>query len=49
MISVPKKNIYSVLSVMDGAGLEVIDITISGLADHYQVRTKKTDNSLYKN
>ncbi len=46
MISVPKKNIYSVLSVMDGAGLEVVDITISGLADYYQVKTKKTDNNI---
>ena len=43
MISVPKKNIYSVLSVMDGAGLDVQDITINGLADYYQVRNVKTD------
>ena len=46
MISVPKKNIYSVLSVMSGAGLEVEDITISGLADYAQVRTKKLDNKV---
>ena len=46
MISVPKKNIYSVTSVLAAAGLDVVDITISGLADYYQVRTKKTDNSL---
>ena len=46
MISVPKKNIYSVVSVLSAAGLEVVDITISGLADYYQVRNKKTDNKL---
>lgn len=46
MISVPKKNIYSVLSVLSAANLDVIDITISGLADYYQVRNKKTDNNL---
>ena len=46
MISVPKKNIYSVLSVMNGAGLDVVDITISGLADYYQVRNEKTDNGI---
>ena len=46
MISVPKKNIYSVISVLSAAGLEVIDITISGLADYYQVRNKKTDNKI---
>ena len=46
MISVPKKNIYSVISVLEAAGLEVIDITISGLADYYQVKSKKTDKKL---
>ncbi len=43
MISVPKKNIYSVISVMEAAGLDVVDITISGLADYYQVRNEKID------
>ena len=46
MISVPKKNIYSVLSVMSAAGLEVVDITISGLADYYQVKTKSTESKI---
>ena len=46
MITVPKKNVYSVVGVLDAAGLEVIDITISGLADYYQVRSKKTDKQL---
>lgn len=46
MISVPKKNIYSVLSVITGAGIEVEDITISGLADYAQVRNSKLDNKV---
>ncbi len=46
MTSVPKKNIYSVVSVLEAAGLEVVDITISGLADYYQVRTNKTDKQV---
>ena len=46
MISVPKKNIYSVLGVLSSCGLNVIDITISGLADYYQVGNKKTDSKL---
>jgi cell division protein FtsA len=46
MISVPKKNIYSVIGILSGAGLEVIDITISGLADYYQVRNKKLDKKV---
>ena len=46
MTSVPKKNIYSVVSVLEAAGLEVVDITISGLADYYQVRTNKTNKQV---
>ena len=43
---VPKKNIYSVISVLSGAGLDVVDITVSGLADYYQVRTPKLDKKI---
>ena len=43
MISTPKKNIYSVLSVIEASGLEVIDITISGLSDYFEVRNEKLD------
>lgn len=43
MISTPKKNIYSVLGVVEAAGLEVVDITISGLSDYYEVRNDKID------
>lgn len=46
MISAPKKNIYSVLSVMEGAGLEVIDITISGLCDYAEVGNKNLDKKI---
>lgn len=46
MITVPKKNIYSVIGIMEGAGLEVVDITISGLADYYEVRNNKLDNRI---
>lgn len=43
MISTPKKNIYSVLSVVEGAGLEVVDITINGLSSYYEIRTPQLD------
>lgn len=46
MITAPKKNIYSVLSVMEGAGLEVIDITISGLCDYFEVRNDNLDKKI---
>lgn len=45
MVSTPKKNIYSVLNVLDKTGLEVVDIVINGLASYYEVRDKKTDKT----
>ena len=45
MISTPKKNIYSVLNVLEKTGLEVIDINISGLATYYEVRDKQLDKT----
>ena len=46
MVTVPKKNIYSVIGVIEGAGLEVVEITVSGLADYYEVKNKKLDNKI---
>lgn len=46
MISAPKKNVYSVLSVMEGAGLEVVDITVSALGDYYEVRNDDLDKNI---
>lgn len=46
MITAPKKNIYSVLSVMEGAGLDVVDITISGLGDYFEVRNDDLDKKI---
>lgn len=43
MISTPKKNIYSVLSVMEGARLEVMDIVINGLSSYYEVHDNQLD------
>lgn len=43
MVTAPKKNIYSVLSVMEGAGLEVVDITISSLGDYFEVKNYSLD------
>ena len=46
MVTAPKKNIYSVLSVMEGAGLEVVDITVSGLCDYFEVRNNNLDKKI---
>lgn len=43
MVSTPKKNIYSVLSVLEGSGLEVVDIAINGLSSYYEVHDAKLD------
>lgn len=46
MVTVPKKNIYSVISVIEGAGLEVVDITLSGFSDYAQVGNKNLDKKV---
>lgn len=46
MVATPKKNIYSVINVIEGAGLEVTDITLSGIADYYEVRNSNIDNKV---
>ena len=46
MITAPKKNVYSVLSVMEGAGLEVIYITVSALGDYFEVRNDNLDKKI---
>lgn len=43
MVSAPKKNIYSVLNVVEQAGLEVVDITLSSLGDYNEIRNNNLD------
>ena len=46
MITVPNKNIFSVVSVMESAGLEVVDITLSGLSDYSEVKRDNIKNKV---
>lgn len=46
MISVPKKNIYSVIEVIEKSNLEVVDIILPSLGDYYEIRSKFTDNKV---
>ena len=46
MITVPKKNIFSVVSVMESAGLEVVDITLSGISDYSEVKRDNIKNKV---
>ena len=44
IITTPKKNVYSVVSLIEEAGYEVIDISVNGTGDGYAFRNK--DNLL---
>jgi len=46
LIATPKKNIYSVVSVIEGAGLEVVDITFDGIGDYFEVRNANLDKQI---
>ncbi len=40
MVMSPKKNIYSVVNLLESVGLEVIDISLNSIGDFYSVRDK---------
>ena len=46
MISAPKKNIYSVLEVVEQSGLKVVDIALSGLGDYHEIRNNNLDKKV---
>ena len=43
---VPKKNIYSVVSLVDSIGLEVVDISLGGIGDINAFKNKDIDSKL---
>lgn len=46
MVATPKKNIYSVLSLLENAGLEAVDISLNPIGDIYAFKTKKMDSEV---
>jgi len=46
MVTTPKKNVHSVISILESLGLKVIDINISPIADYYEYRNKDTDKGI---
>lgn len=46
IITTPKKNIYSVVSVLEAASIEVLDITFGGIGDYYEVRNDNLDKKV---
>ncbi len=46
MVTMPKKNIHSVIGIVESLGLQVTDINIGPIADYYQFRTKEMDKGI---
>lgn len=46
LVSTPKKNVYSVATLLDRMGIEVVDITINPIGDAYAFKDKKMDTSI---
>ena len=44
MVDVPKKNIYSVLTIFENIGVEVVDIMIDGIGNIYSLRNDDISN-----
>lgn len=44
--SVPRKNVYSVVSVIESLGIEVVDILISSLGNYYVIKNKDIDTKV---
>lgn len=46
LVTVPKKNVYSVLTLLEKIGIEVIDISINNIGDLYIFNNKKFDENV---
>ena len=46
LVSVPKKNIYSVLGVLESIGIEVIDISLNNIGDMYTFKNKNFEDKI---
>lgn len=44
--TVPKKNIYKIISIVQSIGIEVIDILFGVIGDYFEFRNKETDKSV---
>lgn len=46
MASTPKKNIYSVASLLNNIGIEIVDISLNGIGDIYAFKKGKMDEQM---
>jgi len=44
--SVPRKNIYSVASILDSIGIEVVDVMLGSMGDIYSYKTKEIEEQV---
>ncbi len=46
LVTTPKKNVYSVISLLEGIGIEVADISINNIGDLYSFKNKDIDQKI---
>lgn len=46
LASVPRKNIYSVVSILDSIGIEVVDVMLGSIGDIYSYKTKELESKV---
>ena len=46
LVTTPKKNVYSVISLMERLGVEVVDISINNIGDLYAFKNKEIDQKI---
>lgn len=46
MVTTPKKNVYSVLSLLESIGIEVVDISLTSIGDAFAFKNKDMDNKV---
>lgn len=46
MVTVPKKNLYSVVGLLENMGIEVVDISLNNIGDLYAFKNKSFDNKV---
>ncbi len=46
LVTTPKKNVYSVISLLEGLGIEVVDISINNIGDLYAFKNKDIDQKI---
>lgn len=46
VVTIPKKNVYSVVGIFESIGVEVVDIVISSIADYYAIKDDEIDKDV---